>query len=316
MLHYLLILLDDTSVSYCHYENPKTERKLISPEDLKAGIMFAMKQNLMIQFVYPDYELPEAYKIQIASIDHNTIAPVGSCTHGVDVAVFNNWREVHQTDFAQLKDRVFVLRTNRNELFSNYEQFIPCLSQLSRLNIVITDMENFTEEDFKTYQTVLSHLKTALKERYLHGSYPQVNILTDRIVLDTMNNCNAGIENITLASNGKFYICPAFYLEDADDSVGDLACGLAVKNKQLYHIDHAPLCRICDAYQCKRCVWLNRKTTLEVNTPSHEQCVVAHVERNTSKELLNELSSAGSMFSDKEIKRIDYVDPFEIKAGY
>ena len=51
MLQYLVILLDDTSVSYCHYRNPKTERRFISLNDLKAGILFAMKQNLMIQFV-------------------------------------------------------------------------------------------------------------------------------------------------------------------------------------------------------------------------------------------------------------------------
>ena len=51
MLQYLIILLDDTSTSYCHYENNKTKRQLISIEDLKAGIYYAMKENLMIQFV-------------------------------------------------------------------------------------------------------------------------------------------------------------------------------------------------------------------------------------------------------------------------
>lgn len=55
MLAYLIILLDETSTSYCVWENPRRERKLIHPETLQAGIVFAMKENLRVQFVYPDY---------------------------------------------------------------------------------------------------------------------------------------------------------------------------------------------------------------------------------------------------------------------
>lgn len=90
-----------------------------------------------------------------------------------------------------------------------------------------------------------------------------------------------------------------------------MANGLDIKNPQLYRLDHAPICRHCDAYQCKRCVWLNRKTTLEVNTPSHEQCVVAHVERNACKELLTAIRKHGEFMPEKEITEIDYIDPFE-----
>lgn len=45
MLQYLVILLDDTSVSYCHYDNRKSEHRLISLENLKAGILFARKKT-------------------------------------------------------------------------------------------------------------------------------------------------------------------------------------------------------------------------------------------------------------------------------
>ena len=117
--------------------------------------------------------------------------------------------------------------------------------------------------------------------------------------------CN--IENILNATNGKFYVCPAFYYEDEADSIGDLEHGLDIKNKQLYKLDYAPICRHCDAYQCKRCIWLNRKTTLEVNTPSHEQCVVAHLERNARRELLQNIRKHGTFLPEQEkIKEIDY----------
>ena len=63
MLQYLMILLDDASTSYCHYNNEKSESKLISIEDLKAGIFFGMKGNLMIQYVYPSHALPAEYEV-------------------------------------------------------------------------------------------------------------------------------------------------------------------------------------------------------------------------------------------------------------
>ena len=71
MRQYLIILLDDTSTSFCHYENTRTERRLIPLDTLRQGIRFGMIENLMIQYVYPDYELPVEYVDVIESIDHS-----------------------------------------------------------------------------------------------------------------------------------------------------------------------------------------------------------------------------------------------------
>lgn len=305
MLQYLIILLDDTSTSFCHYENTKTERRLIPIETLKQGIRFGMMENLMIQFVYPDYELPEEYKEVIESIDHSKIKPIFE--DDADVVVVNDWNI--STDGA---DVPIVLRTSKAELFTRYGELKETLAKVARLNVVITDVESFNDEDFTTYKTVLKEFAGDIEALYAEGKSPQLNILTDRMMLKEMNSCGAGDSTITLAPNGKFYVCPAFYYEDEADSIGDLEHGLDIKNKQLYKLEYAPICRKCDAYQCKRCVWLNRKTTLEVNTPSHEQCVVAHLERNVSRELMNDIRKHGTFLPEnEEIKEIDYLDPFE-----
>ena len=319
MLQYLIILLDDTSVSFCHYDNGKKERRLIGLDDLKAGILFAMKENLNIQFVYPDYGLPQEYNDLIETIDHTKIMPAGNGT-GADVVVVEGCHTLRDMDF--VKDCVCVVRTDRTELFKEHEVISAALEKAARLNIVITDMERFTEDDFVAYSSVLVSLSKELERLYADGKSPQLNILTDRMMLDKMNNCGAGDANITLAPDGKFYICPAFYLAGDDEdyglgkakfSIGDLQTGLDIKNPQLYRLDYAPLCRNCDAYQCKRCVWLNRKTTYELNTPSHEQCVVAHLERNASRELLAAIRKHGAFLPQQEIKEIDYLDPFDKK---
>jgi len=307
MLKYLVIQLDDTSVSFCHYNNILVEHNLISFDVLKNGIVWAMKENLMIQFVFPDYTLPAEYLKLIDTVDHSTIKPVGEGTDA-DVIVVQPWDDLDRIAF---NNASVVMRTSKKDLFENYSRLISVVSETSRLNVVITDIHKFSESDFDTYKTILGQLVENVKDLYVNGKYVQLNILTDRMLLDGMNNCNAGCENITLAPDGKFYVCPAFYLESEGYSVGDLRTGLDIRNPQLYRLDHAPICRKCDAYQCRRCVWINRKTTLEVNTPSHEQCVISHLERNASKQLLESLRSSVAFSGCPDIPAINYLDPFE-----
>lgn len=307
MLKYLIIVLDKTSTSFCHYSNPNTERELMPLDTLKSGILFGMKENLNIQFVYPDYDLPQEYKYTIHSIDHTDIRPV-TLADDAKVIVINSWAELDSLELK--KDVAYVLRTSKVELFDKYALLGETINQTSRLNVVITDLETFTDADFETYKRILAELAQAVKKLYANSKSPQLNLLTDRMMLTEMNNCNAGSESITLAPDGKFYVCPAFYLEGTY-SIGDLN-SLDIKNPQLYRLDHAPICRSCDAFHCKRCIWLNRKTTLEVNTPSHQQCVVSHLERNASRQLLSEIRQLGMFLPDKpEIPYIDYLDPFE-----
>ncbi len=310
MLQYLIIILDDSSTSFCHYQNPKSERWLMPIETLRQGIRFGMMENLMIQYVYPDYELPAEYAEVIESIDHSKIKPSSSRSKGeekdANVIVLNGFQKIDKVDVP------VVLRIRKRELFANEDNVVEMLDKTPRLNVVFTDVETFTEEDFEAYKALLQKLSAKIEEMYVADKAPQLNLLTDRIMLQQTNNCGAGDTTITLAPNGKFYVCPAFYFENATDSIGDLEHGLDIRNKQLYKLGYAPICRHCDAYQCKRCIWLNRKTTLEVNTPSHEQCVVAHLERNASRELLQNIRKHGTFLPEQEeIKEIDYLDPFD-----
>ena len=327
MLQYLIIQLDDTSTSYCHYSNDKKESRLISVENLKKGILFAMKENLMIQFVYPNFELSQEYKDAINTIDHSDIVP-SDCEDEklkdkADIIIFNNWKELESYKINE--NGIYVIRTSKSELFENHLSLNKVFPIAKRINVVITDIDSFDENDFEKYKEILSSLSKEIEKLYVEGKTPQLNLLTDRMMLDKMNNCNAGDENITLAPDGKFYVCPAFYLTDENEdyglgkskfSIGDLENGLDVKNPQLYKLSYAPICRNCDAYQCKKCVYLNRKTTYELNTPGHEQCVVSHLERNESRELLANIRKHGMFLPDKEIKEISYLDPFDVRKEW
>ena len=311
---YIVILLDDTSVSYCHADNPLTEKRLIPLEVLREAILFSMKQNLMIQFVYPEYKLPKEYNDLIETIDHIKI--------GKDVLVYDSVP-------TNVERKNIVLRLTIADFLAKQYDIALLLPKVTRLNISITDIENFKDELIEDYQDALEMLNSVLLNIYKDGNQPEINILTDRLRLNEMHNCEAGVENITLAPNGKFYLCPAFYYDeqmgvstrmnhktkDASRSVGDLEVGINIPNKQLLELERAPLCRICDAYHCNRCIWLNQKLTWDNNTPSRQQCVMAHIERNASRDLSNKLKDAGFVL-ENEIKEINYLDPFDVKEEF
>ena len=307
MLTHLIILLDDTSVSYCHYEVTRAEHRLISIENLKAGIMFAMKENLNVQFVYPDYDLPSDYADVIETTDHSKVMPI-SMSHNADVVVLEEWQNLSDN---VVENKTCLLKASRHELAQGKELIKKLFDKAARLNIVVTDVESFMDKDIDEYKRLLNSLADYMLDSFHKGKTPQMNLLTDRIFLHEMNNCNAGYSNVTLAPNGKFYLCPAFYYEDESHSVGDLKAGLYIKNQQLLNIDHAPICRICDAFQCKRCIWLNNRLTMDLNTPSHQQCVIAHIERNASRELVEKLGKDGLRLKGSQtIEELNELDPF------
>lgn len=314
MLKYLIIQLDDSSTSFCHYSNYKRKRYLMPLATLKETIVWSMKENLTLQFIYPDYILPEDYKDEIRKTFHADIVS-SKCKDEklrttADVVTFNSLKNVDS--FAFNKEQSYVLRLSFEELFDNCNKLCSLLPMVNRVNIVITDILSLKKGEEKKYDEFLNSLSDKIVEEYKADHTVQINLLTDRIFLDSMNNCNAGYETLSLCPDGKLYVCPAFYSEkDRSFNVGNLKNGLDLKNPQLYRLNHAPICRICDAYQCRRCVWLNKKATLEVNTPSHEQCVASHLERNASRKLLFKIRKIGQFIPDKDIIEINYLDPFD-----
>lgn len=313
MLQYLIIILDESCTSFCHYEKKRVGSKLISLETLKEGIVFAMKENLFIQYIYPEKRLPTEYEKLIESFEHSKIVS-STCEDSelqeiADAIVFDGWECIN--NYPLRKDQAYILRTTKNDFFIHNKEFGELSRNSGHFSVVFTDVTTFTKEDFEKYNRVLAELVDLFKNFYINQETPQTNLLTDRLILNKMNNCGAGENTITLAPNGKLYICPGFYNDNEPESAGDIFSGYDIKNKQLYKLEYSPICRHCDAFQCKRCIWLNKKTTLEVNIPSHEQCVTAHLERNASRELLNGIRSDHTFLPEQEIEQIDYLDPFE-----
>ena len=316
MLKYAVLLLDDESVSYCSYEN-KQLCNVISAPLLESAVKWAMKENLEIQFVFPNHLLSQEILGIIDSVSHIKIMGC-HCPYikHADIIVIDAKGDLPIVDWRE--DGTYILRLSFHELEDALDVITRVEVAPNRINVIIKDRDLFKKDDIEKYEASLNRFSGFLVEKGLRqNKLVQSNLLTDRLFLNEMNNCNAGHESITIAPNGSFYICPAFYY-DGDNSCGNSKTGLFIRNKYLFQLDHAPICSHCDAYQCMRCVWMNRKATHEVNTPSQGQCYSSHIERKASENLLKVLREKGLFIEGlvEDIVDLDYIDPFDNRFNW
>jgi len=318
MIEYAVVILEKDSTSFCYYNNEtkslSSDRQLMSIELLESIVSYAIKNNLTVHYLYGNTALPKEYETLINKIEHTKIQPISyPKIHKNAILVINPDELDLLAGLRRNLERNIILRIGVEQI-NNLSQYVtPLLSKCKRINIMLLDMDKFTQVEYDLYQKEITSVSKQLTRLYKSSKSTELNIVTDRMLLSEMNNCNAGLSHFTIAPNGEFYLCPGFYYSGSDDSIGNIRDGLFIKNAYLLELDKAPICRNCDAYQCKRCIYLNKQTTLEINTPSQQQCIVSHIERNNSKKILELLSQEIKEFQYlPEIPEIDYMDPFEL----
>jgi len=322
MYKYLLVMLEKGAVPFCHYSNPyyhSLGQPAFMPVELLGKIIrYAREKALFINILYGKHRPPREYEQLIDTIDHVKMIPF--CLHDIypeGVLVLDT--EERESFSRMVKDagRNVILKVEKRDLPQLAADLASLKGQYKRVNVHLVGVEKFSEKDIDLYESQLKQISEDLQQSYKVGEEMEVNILTDRILLQQMNNCEAGLNHVTIAPNGKVYICPAFYHDneqenalgawnDEKDVVGE--------NQQLLSIQCAPICSQCDAFHCKRCVYLNQTTTLEINVPSKEQCVIAHTEREVSRKMLNRLRNIKPFDKLSVIRSLNYQDPFDIVA--
>lgn len=297
-MQYLIILYDSAAPSFCYYPSPAKGEKM-SLETLRKAVLFAHKEGLAVNVLTGAEPLPEDAKAVLDGIVHNIIAPWDYPHDNVNnVWVASLSPEFTASNLSLSSDRDLILRVPREELASLVLAVRSLQGRCRRVNLQMLDQNRYTEEDFKTYEGQLAGLSEIVL-----ASGMEINVITDRLALTGMNSCGAGDSMITVAPDGKLYVCPGFYY-DGQPACGDVETGLDLPNARLYKLEYAPICRRCDAWQCRRCVWMNRRATGEVNTPSRGQCVAAHKERHASVLL--------SLKGSAPLEDVPYEDPLEL----
>lgn len=312
-LQSLFVLMDSDAPSCCYYTTRNMERKVMDDELLKKVAFYALTENLSLNLILGKGGLTDAQK-EILKWNNYVIYRSNNANYPADdttINVFDFETDAWNDEIAPTE--MFILRISKDHL-ADIPGWLEAHSLSNdRIIIFVKEMESMTEAEFESYKAMLDQLKAWLPEREEEKPL-ELSLLTDRLQLDKPNHCDAGVKHVTIGPDGNFYICPGFYYREnnKDFLIADIDTvlkthELPIKNPQLYRLDHAPICQNCDAWQCRRCIWLNKETTLEVNTPSHQQCVCAHLERNASRDLIEPLFLTEMV----EIPEIDYLDPFD-----
>ena len=319
----LLVVVYRGSAPFCNYVNPhyQAAKPQWTPLDvLDDAMRFAREKRLRLILLLGRHPLPRRHAEVVRGSDHLAIVPWAvrrRYDQAIPVLEVADVAAAARSNGATIDNAILRLgREAMPRLASLFRRLAP---RLRRLNVCLFDVGHYREEDLDAYQKQREALVRTVADLHWPAAGTECNLVTDRVMLRTRNHCDAGAKHVTVAPNGRFYLCPGFYYRDEADSIGSLGDGIQIKNAHLLSVEYAPVCRRCEAYHCRRCLLLNKQLTEEINTPSRQQCVTAHYEREASRELLDMLRHSGRLNEAMpvgEIRKLDYLDPFElVKRG-
>ncbi|MGV3101937.1 radical SAM peptide maturase, CXXX-repeat target family [Clostridium perfringens] len=297
---FLYFITEDDIPSHCNYISKtklNAEKSIMDDNVFYNGLEFASNNNL-IPVILGEKNINKHNYINIINnqsknINENSIVV---CENNSDLPVgFNG---------------ICILLITKENIKKLLNLVVELSKNVNRINLIIKDVDKWNKSDLELYKNKLDDLVNFVCLTYKNNNPIEINILTDILELSSMCNCDAGKSHISLAPNGKFYICPAFYFDNPKNSIGDLTSGININNEYLLDINNAPICLECDSYHCKRCVFINKKLTGEINTPSKMQCLITHIERKASVKLQQMLNENDDIFF-YELNDIDYLDPIE-----
>ena len=317
MMRFLIVPLDRSAISFCYYENPMAD---LSPEPIGLDVLnkaarFTLDHDLTVNFLYGNAEVPEAHRTVIQGVRHAAFVPPSLAKAHPGSVVVLDAAQAEQSDALGFDmERNIILRISWERIGELSGILRLLVGKFRRLNLCILGIGKLAGGDMESYAAQLAEIVELAAYRYGNGESFELSFLTDRLLLDEMKNCDAGIEHLTMGFDGSLYICPGFMYETPTEPVGSVDEGVRIRNDELLRLDHAPVCSLCDAFHCKRCFYLNKRLTLEINTPSRQQCVLSHMERNASAALYSRQRHLPAFQAMKPIPEIDYLDPFDLLA--
>jgi radical SAM peptide maturase (CXXX-repeat target family)/CXXX repeat peptide maturase len=304
--YYLQFLMSDDVTPHCLYRNWNNTKNVMSEGTFKKGLEFALKNKfkpvLIGENPYPSRFNQEEF-----------INIIGSNSSNIP----DNTIIVYDNDCSNVLSQSdnCILLVNKNNISNISNMVTELFTSSNRVNLILEDIGKWSRDEINRYKTELGKLAEFLINALKDKKTFKLNVLTDRLEIESMCNCDSGNSTYTLAPNGKIYICPAFYFDNPENYIGTLESGIEIKNKHLLELGKAPICLECDAYHCKRCKFLNRKMTTEYNTPPKNQCMISHIERNKTREMQLKLRNEGLEEFIEIIKEINYLDPLEKIMG-
>lgn len=305
----MYFLLSDAFPSYCCFHNQDSGNgAAMTINSLKAGLKFCSDNFFTPVLVHADD--------RFLAIDFSQDFEEYYLQHVIPVHLWEKATCAKDVLFVFDHETIRMYPHHLSNCIYNIEQanldflatdVIALFETAERINVNILDLDGKFDE--ACYLAQLRKIKDYLVSCWADGiQNRELNLITDLCNTEGWCNCGAGNRSFVLAPNGKIYTCPGFYKEYPETFVGDAENGIDnLKNPHLYCQDYHPICQVCDAKQCRICIYRNIKGTREVNVSPSYQCRKSHLERKVSAEYLDEICATGR--SGNTIAPVDYLDP-------
>ncbi|CAK7010999.1 radical SAM peptide maturase, CXXX-repeat target family [Tissierella sp.] len=312
----LYFLLSDDYTTYCCYENKNKPNREMKDGVMLKGLDYAQENFMNPIFVHSInskcLELKKEYEaydiLHIIPIKHFNLAQEYGFKRILPVYDMKNaWDEKVFIDN-------IIINIREDEINRLSEAIDELIKFSNRININITGLDKyFKEKEYKKQMEKISDIITKIWEE--EGILKEINLLTDILFLEKHDNCKAGENTFVLSPTGKIYTCCAEFSNIEDHFIGDINEGITEEyGARLYKVENSNLCRICSAYQCKDCVYINRKNTKEYNVSPSFQCRKSHIEMDVSLNLKNKLKNC-PIIAGKDLSKIEvneFLDPISM----
>lgn len=308
---HMYFILSDQSVRHCSYKpvaKGQCGKSLrMSLKTFKRGLEFAQHNFYTPVLLLPPEGLLPEERAALKGVNYMQIHSAGqSVDPGDNLPVHDSKVNVENSELG-------ILIVSPDKITHISELVITCLSHHSRVNLILDNIHLLTDETLAIYESELTKVAEFLVSQYTNGRILDVNVISDRLLLEHMRNCNAGLDSFALGPDGNFYICPAFYFKQKSEKVGSLTDGITFNYAEFLTETKSPICSQCDAYHCRRCVYDNLEKTGEFLIPGKMQCVISHIERKVSSKMIKMLQTKGIKCKEAEcnIPTLDHYDPFD-----
>lgn len=276
---YLYILTGKNMPRYCQYNNDYDNGAVMSSYILDIAEQFCINNNF-IPVIVGDMEIDYPHYAIRKNVSNDTPFQV-IVAEDKDCNVFE----------VEIGTLIYNVDTNSVKYLS--ESVVELLRHVQRINILISDMSVWSENECTEYKKQLISLSEELILLRKNNIIKSINVLDDIMYRVDHFGCGVGENSFALAPNGKIYLCPAFYFDDINNSIGSLEDKVLNYNQQLFTMEKAVLCKECDNFQCLRCAFINKQMTGQVNISPEIQCRIRSTERNIAKDYQKKLISIG-----------------------
>ena len=293
----MYIIEDSNFESFCYYNNNNNDNSKLDETDIIKALEYCDNNNYKpVIMTNRNYEFLR-YTLNITDDIRTECNAFSTClvVNDYDAASLNNYR-IKNIILKTKKENIKMLGTNVSNILRN---------NLNICNIsIVLDNSKIDDSLLNEYKNQLSFVSDLIIEHLKKGRVIDISTITHELRYSSHHNCKAGVSDVTLGPDGRYYICPAFYFDVSlrdKYCLGDLKKGFSQKFKKYCDIKMCKACKDCSIYSCNKCIYQSVKMTEELGIPGYLLCKKSEVEKQISKQFIEKAGEYEKQYRQNNI---------------